>query len=208
MTVTLTKPGDEITFSHIKSVERVESTSKPGTFRYQIDGTKPDGQGDRTYLNEPVLLKELTHKGIANPEALVGGSFRFWRIAAPNNMPAAGYLNIDVLTPADLKAPAPSKRLTPEAAAGSKVPGDAPPAYHRDVPPAEEPPEYDGLGGALDGPEGDGDALAMPMRIKMNVYFAVAREVAAFQKELSHKHDMPFDGSSVQAMTFSIFNGR
>ena len=128
---------------------------------------------------------------------------------APNKEDASkSWWNLSIGADSDLKAPAPSKRLTSEAAAGSKVPGEAPPAYHRDVPPpADEDAPF--LGG-LDGPEGDcgSDALSMPMRAKRDIYFALARDVAAFQAELSKQHDFPIDGSSVQAMTFSIFNGR
>lgn len=135
MTVTLRVPGDEVTLT-VKSVERVESTAKAGTFRYQIDGTRPDGSPERTYVNEGVLLRELKHKGIADTTGLIGGSFRFYRVAAPNNTPAAGYLNIEVLSAADLKPKPESKRVQPP----TVVPGEAPPlpGHPPDAPPLVE----------------------------------------------------------------------
>lgn len=130
MTVALKVPGDEITLT-VSAVAQVPSEAKPGTFRYQIDGLRPDGSTERTYLNCPVVDKQLKHMGLPDAQALVGGCYRFYRIAAPNNTPAAGYLNIDV---ANGKAPAPTKRLSsPQAPAVTQVPGDAPERY-RDVP--------------------------------------------------------------------------
>lgn len=93
------------------------------------------------------------------------------------------------------------KRIAPPP---TQVPGEGPPAHHREVPlPEEENAPLQGELGAL-----TPVTISTPMRAKMDSYFAVAREVAAFQKELCTLHDMPFDGSSVNAMSFSIFNGR
>lgn len=95
MTVIINKPGDEVTLT-VSAVETVASEAKPGTFRYQIDGFLDDGIGERVYINTPVLDRELVHKKLT-VEGLIGGRFRFWRKAAPNNTPVSGYLNMDVL---------------------------------------------------------------------------------------------------------------
>ena len=48
----------------------------------------------------------------------------------------------------------------------------------------------------------------MTTRKKFLAYTALAREVAIFQAEISKRHDMPFDGSSLNAMTYSIWGLR
>ncbi len=95
MTVNLAIPGDEVTLL-VTAVELVASTAKPGTFRYQIDGFLDDGKGERTFCNKDTLDKQLVHKKIT-AEGMVGAKIRFWRKAAPNNTPASGYLNMDIL---------------------------------------------------------------------------------------------------------------
>ena len=143
MTVTLTKPGDEVTML-VKSVATVESTAKAGTFRYQIDGQLANGKDERTYLNTPVVDKQLSHLQLAEAVDLIGSWYRFYRVAAPNNTPAAGYLNIEVASKGSAQAAVtPSKRLTEATAnapdtrsAGQRefdaaVPlDDGPPAHH------------------------------------------------------------------------------
>lgn len=193
MTVTLTKPGDEVTLT-VKAVARIESTAKAGTFRYQIDGTMPSGKEERVYLNTPVVDREIEHKNYgADATALIGDTYRFYRVEAPNNTPAAGYLNIDIATKGDAKPE--SKRLT-----GPNT--DTRTAGQREFD-AAVPPE-----GAPDAPASLTTAQVAQQRLDANVevYFALARKVAAFQAELSAAHEAPFDCASINSMTFSIWN--
>lgn len=113
----------------------------------------------------------------------------------PGATPLKGKRPYGVWLPDDYVEPqqAPSKRLPPPPRA--EVPGHDP----------EAPLIGDG---GLDGPEGDGEAIPAAMSTRREVYFALARQVAAFQAELGKEYEMPFDASSVNAMTFSIFNQR
>lgn len=216
MTVTLTKPGDEVTML-VKGVATVESTAKVGTFRYQIDGTLANGKEERVYLNTPVVDKQLSHLQLPEATDLTGGWYRFYRVAAPNNTPAAGYLNIEVASKGSAQmAAAPTKRLTeatakapPVRSAGQREfeaavpPDDAPPAFHRDIPPPESEE-----GELFTPPATSVQLMEERLEARFNAYTQLARKVTAFQSDLAKEYELPFDASSVNAMTFSIWNQR
>ena len=98
----------------------------------------------------------------------------------------------DAPAPASKRVPPPDTRST-----GQKE-------FDAAVPPDEEtgaPPK-----GATDAPA----PLTAAERLaeKTEAYFALARSVAAFQRELSTAHEAPFDMASVNAMTYSIWASR
>lgn len=214
MTAILKVPGDEVTML-VRSVETVASTAKAGTFRYQIDGTRPDGQSERTYLNTPVVDRELKRMHFTDAKQLIGDTWRFYRVAAPNNTPAAGYLNIEpgsaptqgkpsvraaagITPPPALNAPL-LNALEAFEAAGT------PPSHHRDVPLPEAPDE------PYAAPEGQHKplpGLASILAERASNYFDLAERVAIFQAQVGRTHECPFDLASINAMTFSIWNSR
>ena len=200
MTTQLTQPGHEITLK-VSSVRQIESTAKPGTFRYQIDGTTPNGQGDNVFLNTPVVDRELKRLRIT-PEQLVGDTYRFYRVPAPNNTPAAGYLNIE---PASGVPAVPSKRLT---SAKDSEPVITPQSLKDDPQgrgEAWEPPEEGPYADAETEREAIEQRKSEARKASFVRYLDLWDKVAAHQVKQGKELDMPVDGTSAQATAATIW---
>lgn len=189
---------------HIKSCEEVA-----GNFGSQIKfGFAND---DILFLPADSAHRQLLHAGFKDaggnpPKAdlttVAGNTLCFSR--TPNKTPGAKpYWNIELASGGS--APAPSKRMTHADALkpneGKPLPPDD---RFRDVPLPSGP---DGLDVAMERDLGV-DFAKHTTAGKMESYFALARQVAEFQAELGRTHEMPWDGQSVNAMTFSIWNTR
>lgn len=135
--VEVRKPGDEITLT----VEQVFFNPKTATHKY------PDftfrGQAAQgpvmVYVPENACRRQFSRLKM-EPEAAVRETIRFWRgeNAGDESKP---YWNIDIATPADTKPKPASKRI----AAPTAVPGEGPPAHHREIPlPLDEAPYTEG----------------------------------------------------------------
>ena len=106
------------------------------------------------------------------------------------------FWNLDVANASDAKAPAPSKRLAPPVKGSvDAMMDDGDPGMPD--PMTGERPLLDRIIEAT-GPVTDREAE----------YLALAGRVAAFQDALGKQYEMPWDGASVNAMTFSIWNKR
>lgn len=156
----------------------------------------PKDSADRQLQRIPLDYEEcvgntLTFSRDHNPKA---GAKPFWGIALYQGA-----------------SPAPTKRLTPEQAASAKphagpiMPFDADPDDPGPMDPWDDPKERH-----ADAPKKAAPARTpLPSAPQSTIeadYIALFERVCEAQARIAAEHQIPMDGSSAQAMTFSIFN--
>ena len=208
--IKLPKDGDEATFT-VTKCERVEGQYGPQVLFGGADGEQlylPADSADRQLGR---VFDFTAENGVAYGQ-VIAERLRFFRTANTKKAGAAPYWNIEIATGPAKPAP---KRLTGPLDGPRANPRPVSiPAHDPMAPPATEPP--DELWGDRDAGYAEdypAKAVEIPMpsagiEARIAAYFLLAQKVATFQAELGKTHEMPWDGQSVNAMTFSIWNSR
>ena len=184
-----------------------------GQFGQQVKFTADNG--DILFLPKDSADRQLTRLGFtdaSNGEVIhadvANSLLRFSR--TPNPKPGARpYWDISVANRGDAKAAGvPSKRLTQsEASKPAAAPRKAATGSFDAMMDDGDPGMPDPMTGERPLLDRIIDATG-PVTDREAEYLALAGRVAAFQDALGKQYEMPWDGASVNAMTFSIWNKR